>query len=147
MVWIVSKAMIDLSIDIMKAAPGLYGLDDQQMVRMAEISTRSIQGVRGMSWMFGPGQPGERGFEALHVAGGVLQYGIPSFRLPEAVLNEEVDRILDMARTTVNVTGDAMVSVLIGKSEGELDEEIYNTDTYPTGAVPNLQHGGNRVDE
>jgi Na+/H+-dicarboxylate symporter len=37
-----------------------------------------------------------------------------------------IDRILDMARTTVNVTGDLMVSVLIAKSEGELDEEIYN---------------------
>lgn len=37
-----------------------------------------------------------------------------------------IDRILDMARTTVNVTGDAMVSVLIAKSEGELDEGIYN---------------------
>lgn len=37
-----------------------------------------------------------------------------------------IDRILDMARTTVNVTGDAMVSVLIAKSENELDEDIYN---------------------
>ena len=37
-----------------------------------------------------------------------------------------IDRILDMARTTVNVTGDLMVSVLIAKSEGELDEETYN---------------------
>ena len=37
-----------------------------------------------------------------------------------------IDRILDMARTTVNVTGDAMVSVLIAKSENELDTNIYN---------------------
>jgi len=37
-----------------------------------------------------------------------------------------IDRILDMARTTVNVTGDAMTSVLIAKSENELDEDIYN---------------------
>ena len=37
-----------------------------------------------------------------------------------------IDRILDMARTTVNVTGDAMVAVLVAKSEGELDEVIYN---------------------
>ena len=37
-----------------------------------------------------------------------------------------IDRILDMARTTVNVTGDLMVSVLIAKSEGELDVETYN---------------------
>jgi len=39
-----------------------------------------------------------------------------------------IDRILDMARTTVNVCGDMMVSILIGKSENELDESIYNTD-------------------
>ncbi|MDG2297408.1 MAG: cation:dicarboxylase symporter family transporter, partial [Gammaproteobacteria bacterium] len=32
------------------------------------------------------------------------------------------DRILDMARTVVNITGDATVSVLVAKSEGELDE-------------------------
>ncbi|WP_458699725.1 dicarboxylate/amino acid:cation symporter [Sulfurospirillum sp. 1307] len=39
-----------------------------------------------------------------------------------------IDRILDMARTTINVTGDAMVSVLVAKSEGELDENIYNSE-------------------
>ncbi len=32
-----------------------------------------------------------------------------------------VDRILDMVRTVVNVTGDATVSTLVAKSEGELD--------------------------
>ncbi|MDP5254956.1 MULTISPECIES: dicarboxylate/amino acid:cation symporter [unclassified Vibrio] len=37
-----------------------------------------------------------------------------------------IDRILDMARTTINVCGDIMVAVLIGKSEDELDEKIYN---------------------
>jgi Na+/H+-dicarboxylate symporter len=35
-----------------------------------------------------------------------------------------VDRILDMFRTVVNVTGDATVSTLIAKSEGELDMEV-----------------------
>ncbi|NRA22627.1 MAG: cation:dicarboxylase symporter family transporter, partial [Oceanospirillaceae bacterium] len=39
-----------------------------------------------------------------------------------------IDRILDMARTSVNVSGDLMVAVLIGKSENELDESIYNAD-------------------
>jgi len=38
-----------------------------------------------------------------------------------------IDRILDMARTTVNVTGDAMVSVLIAKGENELNTDIYNS--------------------
>jgi len=34
-----------------------------------------------------------------------------------------VDRILDMCRTVVNVTGDATVSTLIADSEGELGKE------------------------
>ena len=37
-----------------------------------------------------------------------------------------IDRILDMARTTLNVTGDGMVSVVVAKSEGELNEEMYS---------------------
>ena len=37
-----------------------------------------------------------------------------------------IDRILDMARTTVNICGDMMVSVLVAKSEGELDKDIYS---------------------
>ncbi|WP_417226255.1 dicarboxylate/amino acid:cation symporter [Amphritea sp.] len=40
-----------------------------------------------------------------------------------------IDRILDMARTSVNVCGDLMVSVLVGKSENELDESVYNKST------------------
>ena len=37
-----------------------------------------------------------------------------------------VDRLLDMIRTSVNVSGDAMVSIVVAKSEGQLDEAIYN---------------------
>lgn len=36
-----------------------------------------------------------------------------------------VDRLLDMLRTAVNVTGDATVSCLVAKSENALDEEVY----------------------
>lgn len=36
-----------------------------------------------------------------------------------------VDRIMDMARTALNVTGDAAVSVAVAKWEGELDEERF----------------------
>jgi Na+/H+-dicarboxylate symporter len=35
------------------------------------------------------------------------------------------DRILDMMRTVVNVTGDAAVAVAVGKWEGELDEDVF----------------------
>lgn len=37
-----------------------------------------------------------------------------------------VDRLLDMTRTAVNITGDCMVSCVVAKSEGELDETVYN---------------------
>ena len=37
-----------------------------------------------------------------------------------------VDRLLDMIRTAVNVSGDAMVSCIVAKSENKLDEEIFN---------------------
>lgn len=39
-----------------------------------------------------------------------------------------IDRILDMARTTVNVAGDLMTTTLVGSSEKELDREVYNSD-------------------
>jgi Na+/H+-dicarboxylate symporter len=37
-----------------------------------------------------------------------------------------VDRFLDMVRTAVNITGDAVVSVIVAKSEGMLDETRFN---------------------
>ncbi|MEE2526764.1 dicarboxylate/amino acid:cation symporter [Hyphobacterium sp. HN65] len=36
-----------------------------------------------------------------------------------------VDRVMDMARTVVNVTGDAAVATTVAKWEGELDEETF----------------------
>lgn len=36
-----------------------------------------------------------------------------------------IDRILDMARTTVNISGDAMTALLVARSEGELDHDVY----------------------
>ena len=37
-----------------------------------------------------------------------------------------VDRILDMMRTAVNVTGDGMVATTVAKSENELDLQVFN---------------------
>lgn len=36
-----------------------------------------------------------------------------------------IDRIIDMIRTSTNVTGDMMTAVVIGKSEGQLDEQQF----------------------
>mgnify|MGYP000925109897 CR=1 FL=1 len=35
-------------------------------------------------------------FEAFHVAGGVLMYGIPEFRLPKAIVQKEIDSLKEM---------------------------------------------------
>lgn len=35
-------------------------------------------------------------YEALHVAGGVLSYGIPEFRLPKVIVKKEVDNLLSL---------------------------------------------------
>lgn len=38
-----------------------------------------------------------------------------------------IDRILDMARTSLNVVGDCAVAVVVAKSEGQLDQTLYDT--------------------
>ncbi|MEX0942913.1 MAG: dicarboxylate/amino acid:cation symporter [Pseudomonadales bacterium] len=37
-----------------------------------------------------------------------------------------VDRLLDMMRTAVNVTGDATIATIVGRSEGKFDEAVFN---------------------
>ena len=39
-----------------------------------------------------------------------------------------VDRIFDMGRTAMNITGDAVCTTIISKQEGEFDESIWNAD-------------------
>lgn len=36
-----------------------------------------------------------------------------------------IDRILDMCRTVINITGDAVCTVIVAKSEGEFDQNVY----------------------
>lgn len=40
-----------------------------------------------------------------------------------------VDRILDMVRTTINITGDSTITLLVDRSEGTLDEKQYYAKT------------------
>ena len=51
------------------------------------------------------------------------QFGLP---LEAIGIILAVDRILDMLRTSVNVTGDAAVACIAANSEGLLDKNIYN---------------------
>lgn len=39
-----------------------------------------------------------------------------------------IDRLLDMTRTAINITGDAVCTLIIAKTEGELDQEIFDSE-------------------
>jgi Na+/H+-dicarboxylate symporter len=54
----------------------------------------------------------------------LLQVGIPVEGIPIIL---SIDRILDMMRTVVNVTGDAVGTVIVANSEKELNLEKYNS--------------------
>jgi len=38
-----------------------------------------------------------------------------------------IDRVLDLISTTINITGDATITLVIDNSEGTLDKEMYNS--------------------
>jgi Na+/H+-dicarboxylate symporter len=56
----------------------------------------------------------------------LLQVGIPVEGIPIIL---SIDRILDMMRTVVNVTGDAVGTVIVSNMEKELDLDRYNGQT------------------
>ena len=68
-------------------------------------------------------------FEAFHVAGGVLMYGIPEFRLPKDIVQKEVQTLRKLG---VNI----MTNMVIGKvlSIDELMEQGYETIFVGSGA-------------
>ena len=54
----------------------------------------------------------------VYVLGGSAALGFPH-------KNHGVDRLLDMTRTVVNITGDCTVTTIVAKSEGELDMAVF----------------------
>ena len=56
------------------------------------------------------------------LAGVLAQVGLPEEGI---ALILGVDRLLDMIRTVVNITGDATVTTIVAKSENELDEAVF----------------------
>ena len=38
-----------------------------------------------------------------------------------------IDRILDMTRTAVNVTGDAVCTTIVAKQENEFNDAVFNS--------------------
>jgi Na+/H+-dicarboxylate symporter len=69
------------------------------------------------------GAAGVPGVGLILLAGVLSQVGLPAEGI---ALILGVDRLLDMTRTAVNVTGDATVTCIVANSEGELDTDRFN---------------------
>lgn len=69
------------------------------------------------------GTAGVPGVGLVMLQGVLLQAGLPV----EAIgMILGIDRLLDMTRTAVNISGDAAVTAIVAKSEGEIDMDVYN---------------------
>jgi len=78
--------------------------------------------IIGMSVLASIGTAGVPGVGLIMLSMVFVKLGLP----PESIaLLMSVDRLLDMIRTTVNVTGDAVVTCIVAKREGKLDESVY----------------------
>ncbi|WP_340120672.1 dicarboxylate/amino acid:cation symporter [Methylobacter svalbardensis] len=92
----------------------VYGID----LGPSEYAT-----VVGMSILASIGTAGVPGVGLIMLAMVFKQVGLP---VEGIGLILGVDRLLDMVRTAVNVTGDATVTCIVARGENEIDEAIYN---------------------
>ena len=79
--------------------------------------------VIGMAVLASIGTAGVPGVGLIMLAMVLNQVGLP---LEGIGIIMGVDRLLDMCRTSVNITGDAMVSTVVAKSENNIDVDVYN---------------------
>ncbi|RUO21284.1 dicarboxylate/amino acid:cation symporter [Aliidiomarina iranensis] len=92
----------------------LYGIDLTMQQYLMVILTATLASI---------GTAGVPGVGLIMLAMVLQQVGLPV----EAIgLIIGVDRLLDMTRTAVNITGDAMVTTIVGKSENQFDIDTYN---------------------
>jgi Na+/H+-dicarboxylate symporter len=91
----------------------VYQIDITMMGYLMIILTATLASI---------GTAGVPGVGLITLAMVLQQVGLP---IEGVALIIGVDRLLDMVRTVVNITGDAMVSTVVAKSEGLLDEQRY----------------------
>lgn len=92
----------------------VYGIDLSIVDYISVIATATLASV---------GTAGVPGVGLIMLAMVLQQVGLP---VEGIALIIGVDRLLDMTRTAVNITGDCMVTTIIGKSENQLDETVFN---------------------
>jgi Na+/H+-dicarboxylate symporter len=79
--------------------------------------------VIAMSVLASIGTAGVPGVGLVMLTMVLTQVGLP---IEGIALILGVDRLMDMIRTAVNITGDAVVSTIVAKSEGKLDLAVYD---------------------
>ncbi|HHB92616.1 MAG TPA: dicarboxylate/amino acid:cation symporter [Thioploca sp.] len=93
----------------------VYGIDLTMSDYLMVILTATLASI---------GTAGVPGVGLIMLAMVLNQVGLP---VEGIALIIGVDRLLDMMRTAINVTGDAAATVIIAKSENGLNKEIYNS--------------------
>ena len=100
-----------------------YGLDLSMTEYFAVIATATLASI---------GTAGVPGVGLITLAMVLQQVGLPVEGIGLII---GVDRLLDMLRTVVNVSGDGMVTAVVANSEGRLDKTIFN-DTSEAESTP-----------
>lgn len=91
----------------------IYGIDLSMADFLTVIVTATLASI---------GTAGVPGVGLIMLSMVLQQVGLP---VEGIALIIGVDRLLDMTRTAVNITGDSMVTCVVAKSEGKLDTEVY----------------------
>ncbi len=92
----------------------VYGIDLAMSDYLAVLLTATLASI---------GTAGVPGVGLIMLSMVFQQVGLP---VEGIALILGVDRLLDMTRTAVNVTGDAMVTCIVAKSEKALDKDVFN---------------------
>ena len=91
-----------------------YGLDLSMTEYFAVIATATLASI---------GTAGVPGVGLITLAMVLQQVGLPVEGIGLII---GVDRLLDMLRTVINVSGDGMVTAVVANSEGRLDKTVFN---------------------
>ena len=91
-----------------------YGLDLTMGEYLAVVATATLASI---------GTAGVPGVGLITLAMVLQHVGLPVEGIGLII---GVDRLLDMMRTVVNVSGDGMVTAVVANSEGLLDKDVFN---------------------
>lgn len=93
-----------------------YGIELTPVMLMTVIATATLASI---------GTAGVPSVGLITLAMVLTSVGLPTEGI---ALIMGIDRILDMLRTAVNITGDAVCTTIVSKQEGALDMDIFNRD-------------------